>query len=677
MKRSKFKIYFAVPFVSLAVILLADIIVMRLKDSSASVPVLYGALAIALIILSAGTFLYVRYFRRNLVEYGVGFNLAQKEILSILQVPYAVLDSDTTILWSNYEMQDILDEHGKGAKKLNELFPNITKTVLPTVETDVVFHSTIDGHYYKIILSAIDVPAFDRNLEKVAEQNSSMIAAYMYDETEIENLKVENFNMQMIIGLLYIDNYDEVLEVVDEVKRSLLTALVDRKLNRYMQSMNAVFKKLENDKYLFIFQKKYLADIKKTGRELLADIKKVSTGNTEVGITISMGLGITSHDYAKSYEYARAAIDLALGRGGDQIVIKEGDDITYIGGNSASIEKSTRVTARVKAHAMRELIEAHDDIFIMGHSISDTDAVGSAIGIYRIASSLGKNVHIVLNETNAGIAPIVNAFNASSEYPDDMFIGNIKAQEMARPDALLIVVDVNRPVRTECPELFDLIQTVIVLDHHRVTGDSIKHSVLSYIEPYASSASEMVAEILQYMGDDVRLRPIEAEALYTGIVVDTNNFITKSGVRTFEAAAFLRKNGVDITRVRKAFRSDMNEYVTKARAVSSTEMYMGGFAFAECKPEAVETPTVLGAQIANDLLNIKGIKASFVFTDYNGKVYISARSIDEVNVQIIMEKLGGGGHLNIAGAQLEGVTIKEAEQRLKQLLSDMTANGEL
>ena len=441
--------------------------------------------------------------------------------------------------------------------------------------------------------------------------------------------------------------------------------------------MNAVFKKLENDKYLFIFQKKYLADIKKTGRERLADIKKVSTGNTEVGITISMGLGITSHDYAKSYEYARAAIDLALGRGGDQIVIKEGDDITYIGGNSASIEKSTRVTARVKAHAMRELIEAHDDIFIMGHSISDTDAVGSAIGIYRIASSLGKNVHIVLNETNAGIAPIVNAFNASSEYPDDMFIGNIKAQEMARPDALLIVVDVNRPVRTECPELFDLIQTVIVLDHHRVTGDSIKHSVLSYIEPYASSASEMVAEILQYMGDDVRLRPIEAEALYTGIVVDTNNFITKSGVRTFEAAAFLRKNGVDITRVRKAFRSDMNEYVTKARAVSSTEMYMGGFAFAECKPEAVETPTVLGAQIANDLLNIKGIKASFVFTDYNGKVYISARSIDEVNVQIIMEKLGGGGHLNIAGAQLEGVTIKEAEQRLKQLLSDMTANGEL
>jgi len=481
----------------------------------------------------------------------------------------------------------------------------------------------------------------------------------------------------MIIGLLYIDNYDEVLEYVDEVKRSLLVALVDRKLNRYMQSMNAVFKKLENDKYLFVFQKKYLEEVKKTGRDLLSEIKKISTGNTEVGITISMGLGVANQNYAKSYEYARAAMDLALGRGGDQIVIKAGDDITYIGGNSASIEKSTRVTARVKAHALRELIEAHDDIFIMGHSISDTDAVGSAIGVYRIALTLRKNAHIVLNETNAGIAPIVNAFNASPDYPDDMFIGTIKAQEMAKANALLIVVDVNRPARTECPELFDLIQTVIVLDHHRVTSDSIKHSVLSYIEPYASSASEMVAEILQYIGDDVKLKQLEAEALYTGIVVDTNNFVTKSGVRTFEAAAFLRKNGVDITRVRKAFRTDMSEYVTKAKAVSSTEMFMDGFALAVCIPESVETPTVLGAQIANDLLNIKGIKASFVFTDYNEKIYISARSIDEVNVQIIMEKLGGGGHLNIAGAQLEGVTVAEAETKLKKLLSQMVANGEL
>jgi c-di-AMP phosphodiesterase-like protein len=530
-------------------------------------------------------------------------------------------------------------------------------------------------------MSLISSPEFDESLEVIqsvdGDNESKLIGVYLYDETEINVLRKENFDQQMIIGLLYIDNYDEVLETIDEVKRSLLVALIDRKINKYMTGINAVIKKLEKDKYLFVFQKKYLEEIKKSSKVLLEEVKKIQAGKNEITVTISMGLGIADSDYTKSYEYARAAIDLALGRGGDQVVIKNGDDISYIGGKSASIEKSTRVTARVKAHALGELIEAHDEIFIMGHSIGDVDSLGSAIGVYKITQIFGKKAYIVLNEVNSSISPIFSRFLDNPDYPSDMFIGNLPAQERAGRDSLLIVVDVNRPSHTECPELFDLIPTVIVLDHHRVTGDSVSHAVLSYIEPYASSASEMVAEILQYIGDSVKIKSLEAEALYAGIMIDTNNFLTKTGVRTFEAAAYLRKNGADVTRIRKAFRADMKEYVTKAEAITSTEIFMEGYAFAKCSSEGIEAPTILGAQVANELLEIVGVKASFVFTEYKGKIFISARSIDELNVQVVMEKLGGGGHMNIAGAQMEDVTAEEAIIRVKNVLSQMQLGGEL
>lgn len=599
----------------------------------------------------------------------------------MLAVPYAIMDTDGGILWANYEMRDMIDSVKRGSNEMTDLVPGILKMKLPTLSDDVVFHAKIGESSYKVVMSAMESEAFDESLNIITDidgdDKQSLISLYFYDETELELFRQENYNQQMIIGLLYIDNYDEVLDVVDEVKRSLLSALVDRKINKYMNHMNAVIKKLEKDKYLFVFQKKYLEEVKQTSKVLLEEVKKINSGKTESDITISMGLGIAESDYAKSYEYARAAIDLALGRGGDQVVIKNGDDITYIGGKSASIEKSTRVTARVKAHALKELIEAHDNILIMGHSIGDVDSLGSAVGVYRIARVLGKNAHIVINEINSSIRPMVSRFFDNPDYPADMFVGNIAAQELADKDSILVVVDVNRPSHTECPELFDIIPTVIVLDHHRVAGDSVKHAVLSYIEPYASSASEMVAEILQYIGDDLKIKPLEAESLYAGIMIDTNNFLTKTGVRTFEAAAYLRKNGVDVTRIRKAFRADMAEYVAKAAAITSTEIFMGGYAFAKSSAEGIEAPTVLGAQVANELLEIVGIKASFVFTDYKNKIYVSARSIDELNVQVVMEKIGGGGHMNIAGAQVENCTIDQAMDKVKNVLSEMSLGGDL
>ena len=681
MKFTRFRLYILLPIIGSVVLILSDLLVMAVvKNDTATLIAFSGTFVYIAFLLIAAVLINGR-LKRDLVSVGVGFNEIEEQILSMLAVPYAVMDIDGNLLWANYEMRDLIDSVKRGSYEMTDLIPNIMKMKLPTISDDVVFHAKIGEQSYKVVMTAMESELFDETLNVISDvdgnDKQSLISVYFYDETEIEVLRQENYDQQMIIGLLYIDNYDEVLDVVDEVKRSLLSALVDRKINKYMTHMDAVIKKLEKDKYLFVFQKKYLEEVKQTSKVLLEEVKKINSGKTESDITISMGLGVAESDYAKSYEYARAAIDLALGRGGDQVVIKHGDDITYIGGKSASIEKSTRVTARVKAHALRELIEAHDNIIIMGHSIGDVDSLGSAIGVYRIAQVLGTNAHIVINEINSSIRPMVSRFFDNPDYPSDMFIGNLMAQELATKDSLLVIVDVNRPAHTECPELFDMIPTVIVLDHHRVASDSVKHAVLSYVEPYASSASEMVAEILQYIGGELKLKPLEAEALYAGIMIDTNNFLTKTGVRTFEAAAYLRKNGVDVTRIRKAFRADMTEYVSKAEAITSTEIFMDGYAFAKCNAEGVEAPTILGAQVANELLEITGIKASFVFTEYKEKIFISARSIDELNVQVVMEKVGGGGHMNVAGAQLENCNVVQAMDKVKNVLTEMSLNGDI
>ena len=312
---------------------------------------------------------------------------------------------------------------------------------------------------------------------------------------------------------------------------------------------------------------------------------------------------------------------------------------------------------------------------VMGHKITDIDSFGAAIGIYRAARMLNKKAHIVIGDINGSIRPWINMFLESREYDEHMFVKHERAMEIVDENTVLVVVDTNRPSMCECEELLSQTKTIVVLDHHRQSSEVIRNAVLSYIEPYASSACEMVAEILQYFSDDVRLKSIEADSIYAGIIIDTNNFLTKTGVRTFEAAAFLRRCGADVTRVRKMFRDDMPSYKARAEAVRHAQVFMDCYAIAVCPSENLESPTIVGAQAANELLNIVGIRASFVLTEFHKRIYISARAIDEVNVQIIMERLGGGGHLNIAGAQLDGVTVEEARARLKDTITRMTEEG--
>lgn len=616
----------------------------------------------------------------DMVRFAANYGQVQSKLLRELSIPYAVLDNTGKMLWANDEFCDIIGVERRARHSITSIFPEITGDILPTSELDVQMHLQFKESNFCVVLRKVTVPDFDEDNyyvpDEVGADSSYLVAMYLHDETEIISLQKENRDQRQIVGLLYIDNYEEALESIDEVRRSLLTALVDRKINKYMQSIDAVIKKLEKDKYIFVFQNKYLQQLQNNKFSILEEVRGVNIGN-EMSVTISMGLGVNADSYSRGYEYARAAIDLALGRGGDQAVVKEGERIYYYGGKSISVEKNTRVKARVKAHALKEFVEAKDKLVIMGHSIGDVDSFGAAIGVYRIAKTLGKKAHIVINEVTSSVRPILTRFMNNPEYEEDMILNSAQAIEIVDMNTLLVVVDVNRPNYTECPELLNLTKTIIVLDHHRQTGEAVENAVLSYIEPYASSSCEMVAEILQYIGEGLKLRQVEADAMYSGIMIDTNNFLTKTGVRTFEAAAYLRRSGADVTRIRKSFRTEVPEYMAKANAITSTEFLMNKFAFAECLAEGLDSPTVLGAQVANELLDISNIIASFVFTPLNGKIYISARSIDELNVQVVMEKLGGGGHMSVAGAQLSDCTVKEAMNKVKEILVKMTQEGDI
>jgi c-di-AMP phosphodiesterase-like protein len=313
----------------------------------------------------------------------------------------------------------------------------------------------------------------------------------------------------------------------------------------------------------------------------------------------------------------------------------------------------------------------------MGHRLADVDSFGAAVGIYRIAKTLERKAHIVLNDVTTSVKPLVDLFEGNPDYDDDMIVTGQEALDLAERNSVLVVVDVNKPSITECPDLLKVCKSIVVLDHHRQGSETIENATLSYVEAYASSACEMVSEILQYIYDNIKITNEEADCMYSGIMIDTNNFMTKTGVRTFEAAAFLRRNGADVTRVRKLFREDVNEYKAKADAVSQAEIYRTNYAISTCTSDGIESPTIIGAQAANELLNIKGIRASFILTLYQGIIYVSARSIDEVNVQVIMERLGGGGHLNVAGCQFENSTIEEGIEALKQTIDTMIEEGDL
>lgn len=611
----------------------------------------------------------------DLIQFSTQYKGIQNTLLKELTVPYAIILEDGHILWKNDRFSEIVDGREKFIQKV---IPELNKGIFPKDdETRSELEITYKERDYQVELRRISLEGFSESerMLQIPKEKEYFIALYMRDVTELNSYIRENEDQRLIAGLIYIDNYDEVMESVEEVRQSLLVALIDRKINKYINDVDGIVKKLENDKYFFVVKKESYRKFEADRFSLLEEVKQVNIGNAR-SATLSIGLGLNTATYALSYNYARMAIDLALARGGDQAVIKDCKGITYFGGKKEQTAKNTRVKARVKAEALREFIVAKDQVIVMGHKISDPDSFGACMGIYRAAVALEKKAHIVINDVSTSIKPLYDEIAQSSVYGKDIFLTSGEALDYISDSAMVVVVDTNKPQMTECPELLKRSKTIAVLDHHRQSSTVIDNAVLSYIEPYSSSTCEMVAEVLQYIVDDIKVPSIEADCLYAGIMIDTRNFMNRTGVRTFEAAAYLRRCGADITRVRKMFRDDMESYRAKAEAMRMAEVYREQYAIVEC-PSDIASPTVLAAQTANELLDINGIKASFVLTVYDGRIFLSARSIDEVNVQIIAEKLGGGGHINSAGAQFEHTNVKEAIEALKVTIDQMIEEGDI
>ena len=656
-------------------LVLLDILLCFVSSVAASI------VAVFIVIYAFVCAMMICYFRpriiKEIVEFSSNYSQVQRQLLYELSIPYCLLDNKGNILWMNASMQASINRKNDLNKNISTIIPELSANVFRNFEDFKEIRVAFNDRDYRVEMKRISADIITQGVNILAKDyNSSLVAMYMFDETDINQYIQKIRDERFVVGLVYIDNYEDALESVDDVRRSLFVGLVDKRVNKYFSAGAAIIRKLEKDKYLVVFRYKFLEKLLADKFSLVEDIKSVKVGN-EKTLTLSIAIGTGAADYARNYDIAKAAMDLALGRGGDQAVIKDGEKIYYYGGKSQQMEKNTRVKVRVKAHALRQILEANDNVLIMGHNLPDIDSFGSALGIYIIAKKFGKEAHIVFGEISSSVRPFMNRFIDKEEYPDDMFIKKEEAENYLTASTVVIVVDVNRPQRTECPQLLDKCKTIIVFDHHRRSSDTITGAVLSYVDPYASSACEMVTEMIQYVDDGIKLKAFEADALYAGISIDTDGFNSKSGPRTFEAAAFLRRPGADVTRVRKMLRNDMNEYKAIASAVSKSEVYKSAFAITVFDGEGLESPTIGGAKAANQLLDISGIKASFVITQYEDKLYISARSIDEVNVQLVMEKLGGGGHMSIAGAQLTNCTIQQAVNTIKLTLDNMLAEGEI
>ena len=613
----------------------------------------------------------------ELINFGLQYGQIQKKLLHELEIPYGVLDSSGKMMWENDALTKLVG-NVTVHRNIQSIFPSVNLKKIQEMEEKCCIEVIHEERIYRAEFCRMHVEDFSEHNDMVVfdHPENVLIAMFMFDETDIRRYIRENQEQKLVAGIIFIDNFEEAMSSTEEVRRSLLAALIERKITKYMQSYDAIITKVEKDRYTFVINHKHMSAIQSSRFSILDEVREINIGN-EMSVTLCIGVGINAISYGQSYTWAQNAIDLALGRGGDQAVVKAGDKISYYGGKTKQVEKGTRVKARVKAHALKQIIMGKDQVVIMGHKIGDVDSFGSAIGVYRAAKTLNKPAHIVINEVTTSVRPIINNFKNNPDYEPDMFLKSSEAASIINMETALIVVDVNRPSYTEGPELLNRTKTVVILDHHRQSSESIESPVLSYIEPYASSACEMVAEILQYIADGVKLRPIEADAMFAGLMIDTNNFSSKTGVRTFEAAAFLKKSGADITRVHLAFRDSMEIYRARAEAVRHASMD-NGMAYAVCPAEGLESPTIVGAQVANELLNITGIRASFVFTRVKDTIYVSARSTegtDGLNVQLVMERIGGGGHGTIAGAQIQNMSENQAMALVKRTILNMQREG--
>lgn len=597
--------------------------------------------------------------QREITKYieNLTFNIdtATKDTLLNFPMPLVVIQLDGTIIWYNSSFRIIFEGEALLEKTISSFVEDLHPENLINDNMNILKDIEINERHYCVL----------GNIVKVEEKNNPnefIMLLYLVDNTDLVKIKKKYIDEKIAVGIIFIDNYDDLMQSMEDANRPQMLAAIEKKVTQWVGFTRGILKKFERDKYLLIFETMYLKEFEEKKYEILDSVKEINLGN-KIPATLTMGFGLNGKSVLENFNYAGAAMDIALGRGGDQVVVKNGDNFNFYGGKTRELEKRTRVKARVIAYALRELIDQAPTVIIMGHENGDIDCLGSALGIYRIVKERGKEAFIVLNYSNPTIDGIVNKVNRNSEY-DGIFIGRNEAVDRINNRTLLVVLDTHRPGFTECPELLQYTDKVVVIDHHRRGADYIQDAVLNYQETYASSTCELVAEILQYVDDKLKLKPLEAEALYAGIVVDTKHFTFKTGVRTFEAASFLRRQGVDTVSVRQLFQNDLKSYISISNVVKDAEIIKDNIAISSCPPNT-KNSQLIAAQAADQLLSLSGLVAAFVLSQANNEISISGRSLGEVNVQMILEKLGGGGHLTVAGAQLQGISIEDAKEKLK------------
>lgn len=589
---------------------------------------------------------------KHIHELIVDVDSTAKSTLINSPFPLVIMETDGNIIWKSSKFVDEFYEID-----INNYLDEISKEVKQEIENSektkgrqILKHMKIGKRTYKILGQYV-----------ASKKDTYMMTLYFIDNTEMIELLNKYNNSQTCIGIIMVDNYEETMQRIPSEERPQAVATLEKAIYDWAGLTGGLIVKAERDTFVYIFDQEYLSQIESSKFSILDTIKDLKLGSKQP-LTVSIAISNEGKTNYQKYKSALSAMDIALGRGGDQAVIRENEKYIFFGGRTQEIEKRTKVKARTISQALTELIGASSNVMIMGHTNGDIDSMGSSLGMYRLAKTLGKEVNIVYELSSQALESFLESLQEKEEYTD-VIIDKEKAIAKMSKDTLLIVVDTHKKNYVEIPELLNMTEKIVIIDHHRKSTEFIENVILTFHEVYASSAAELVTEILQYTDKPVELHEMEIESLYAGIMVDTKNFTFKTGVRTFEAAAYLRKCGVDIIKVKKWFQSDLETYHIVSDIISNAEIVNDTIGIAIYEKQSKDA-NLICAKAADELLTISDITASFVLGNLGDKVCISGRSIGDINVQIILEKLGGGGHITLAGAQIEGVTVEEAKQEL-------------
>ncbi len=578
---------------------------------------------------------------------------AAKNTLINSPFPLIILETTGNVLWRSSTFNKEFANVG-----INAYIDDLAKEIKAEIQNNnfkVDKKVNIDNKIYHVIGEFIKMKKKDRKKE-----NKYIITLYFIDITKEIDLTNEYNNAKTCVGIVMLDNYEEIIQRIAEESKPQVIAAIEKKLYEWASAAGGLIIKKERDTYVFVIEQKYLEELENNKFTILDEMKEIET-DEGMPITLTIAISNEGESNYEKYESALVAIDIALGRGGDQAVIRQEGKYTFFGGKTQEVEKRTKVKARVISHALEELIKKSDNVIVMGHVNGDIDSIGSSLGIYRLAKTFDKEAYVVNNTYGLSLENFITTLKEQGY--GDVIIDKNGALNLISSNSLLVVVDTHKKSYVEVPELLEKTEKIVVIDHHRKSEDFIENAILTFHEAYASSASELVTEIVEYATQEVTLEQLEAESLYAGIMMDTKNFTFKTGVRTFEAAAYLRKYGIDIIKVKKWFQSDLESYTVIADIVKNAEIINDTIAISEYT-EKDKNANLICAKAADELITISDITASFVLGQMGDKICISGRSIGDINVQVILEKMGGGGHITLAGAQLEGLTMEEAKTEL-------------